>query len=79
VSGWASLTVLVSFLSGATLISIGIVGEYVGKIYEQAKNRPLYLASRTLNIGIDAANFRSRSKSEGDARRTSSSNSPLEL
>ena len=51
VPGWASLTVLVSFLGGATLISIGIVGDYVGKIYEQAKNRPLYLVSRTVNIG----------------------------
>jgi dolichol-phosphate mannosyltransferase len=51
VPGWASLTVLVSFLGGATLISIGIVGDYVGKIYEQAKNRPLYLVSRTVNFG----------------------------
>jgi polyisoprenyl-phosphate glycosyltransferase len=50
VPGWASLTVLLSFLSGATLISIGILGDYVGKIYEQAKNRPIYLVSRTLNI-----------------------------
>jgi dolichol-phosphate mannosyltransferase len=62
VSGWASLTVLVSFLSGATLISIGIVGEYVGKIYEQGKNRPIYLASRTLNIDIDAPRLRPRSR-----------------
>jgi len=52
VPGWASLTVLVSFLGGAMLISIGILGDYVGKIYEQAKNRPLYLVSRTLNVGL---------------------------
>ena len=51
VPGWASLTVLVSFLGGATLISIGIVGDYVGKVYEQSKNRPLYLVSRTVNFG----------------------------
>ena len=50
VPGWASLTVLVSFLGGATLISIGIVGDYIAKIYEQAKNRPLYLVSRTVNV-----------------------------
>lgn len=50
VPGWASLTVLVSFLSGATLVSLGIVGDYVGKIYEQSKNRPLYFVSRTLNL-----------------------------
>jgi polyisoprenyl-phosphate glycosyltransferase len=51
VPGWASLIVLISFLGGATLISIGIVGDYVGKVYEQAKNRPLYLVSRTFNMG----------------------------
>ncbi len=52
VPGWASLTVLVSFLGGAMLICIGIVGDYVGKIYEQAKNRPIYLVSRTFNVGL---------------------------
>jgi glycosyltransferase involved in cell wall biosynthesis len=51
VPGWSSLTVLVSVIGGATLLGIGILGEYVGKIYEQTKNRPLYLVSRTFNIG----------------------------
>ncbi len=50
VPGWSSLTVLVSLLGGATLMSIGIVGEYVGKIYEQSKGRPLYLVAHTVNI-----------------------------
>ncbi len=50
VPGWSSLTVLVSVIGGATLLGIGILGEYVGKIYEQTKNRPLYLVSRTLNV-----------------------------
>jgi dolichol-phosphate mannosyltransferase len=50
VPGWASLTVLVSVVGGATLLGIGILGEYVGKIYEQSKNRPLYLVSRTYNL-----------------------------
>jgi hypothetical protein len=50
VPGWSSLTVLVSVLGGATLMSIGVLGEYVGKIYEQVKNRPIYLVSRTFNI-----------------------------
>ena len=51
VPGWSSLTVLVSVIGGATLISIGILGEYVGKLYEQTKDRPLYLVSQTLNTG----------------------------
>jgi polyisoprenyl-phosphate glycosyltransferase len=49
VPGWASLTVLVSLLGGATLMSIGVLGEYVGKIYEQSKNRPVYLVAQTIN------------------------------
>src|SRR6185437_2122574 len=51
VPGWSSLTVLISVIGGATLISIGMLGEYVGKIYEQGKNRPLYVVSQTVNIG----------------------------
>jgi len=67
VPGWSSLTVLVSVLGGATLMSIGVLGEYVGKIYEQAKNRPLYLVSRTFNIvepnkPRDGAEFMTRSE-----------------
>ena len=67
VPGWSSLTVLVSVLGGATLMSIGVLGEYVGKIYEQAKNRPIYLVSRTFNIGErgkhrDGAEFMTRSE-----------------
>jgi dolichol-phosphate mannosyltransferase len=50
VPGWSSVIVLVSFLGGVTLMSIGITGEYIGKIYEQSKGRPLYLVARTVNI-----------------------------
>lgn len=48
--GWSSLTVLVSLLGGVMLMSIGVLGEYIGKIYEQTKERPLYLVARTLNL-----------------------------
>jgi dolichol-phosphate mannosyltransferase len=51
VPGWTSLIVLISFLGGAILICIGIVGDYVAKIYEQAKDRPIYLVSHTFNMG----------------------------
>jgi dolichol-phosphate mannosyltransferase len=50
VRGWSSLTVLTSVIGGAMLMSIGVLGEYVGKLYEQTKNRPLYLVSRLINI-----------------------------
>jgi len=50
VPGWTSLTVLISILGGATLVSIGVLGEYVGKLYEQTKSRPLYVVSQTVNV-----------------------------
>lgn len=50
VTGWTSLVVTICVIGGSLLISIGVLGEYVGKLYEQSKNRPLYLVSRTLNL-----------------------------
>jgi polyisoprenyl-phosphate glycosyltransferase len=44
--GWASLMVVVLFLGGIQLVTIGIVGEYVARIYEEVKARPLYLVAR---------------------------------
>lgn len=45
VSGWASNATLLSFFCGIQLISIGIVGEYIGKIYLEVKKRPKYIIS----------------------------------
>jgi dolichol-phosphate mannosyltransferase len=44
--GWTSLMVIVLFLGGIQLITIGIIGEYVARIYEEVKFRPLYLMAR---------------------------------
>jgi dolichol-phosphate mannosyltransferase len=41
--GWTSLVVLILVSTGAILISLGIIGLYVGKVFEQAKQRPLYI------------------------------------
>ena len=50
VSGWASTTCIVCFLGGVQLISIGVLGEYVGKIYMEVKHRPRFIISeRTYN------------------------------
>jgi len=48
--GWASIVVLLIFSTGLILISLGIVGVYIGKIFEQTKKRPLYLIDETINI-----------------------------
>lgn len=53
--GWASLVVLISLIGGAVLISNGILGEYVGRIFEEAKRRPLYIVSSTANLAAPAA------------------------
>jgi polyisoprenyl-phosphate glycosyltransferase len=68
VPGWSSLTVLVSVIGGATLLGIGILGEYIGKIYEQTKNRPLYLVSRTFNIRDTIPSGRGESAIRGEYR-----------
>ncbi len=42
VAGWASLSVMIAFLSGIQLLTIGILGEYIGRIFGETKKRPLY-------------------------------------
>ncbi len=43
------------FFSGVQLISLGVIGEYLGRVYEEVKGRPLYLVSEELGVGRDAA------------------------
>ena len=45
VSGWASMTCLICFLGGIQLICLGVLGEYIGKIYMETKGRPRYIIS----------------------------------
>ena len=42
VPGWSSLILSVWFVGGMVLVSIGVVGAYIGKIYKEVKRRPLY-------------------------------------
>jgi dolichol-phosphate mannosyltransferase len=51
IPGWKSLMVVTSLIGSATLISIGIVGEYLARLYEQSKDRPLYMVARVFQTG----------------------------
>jgi dolichol-phosphate mannosyltransferase len=44
-SGWASTMIMLSFLSGVQLLTVGVVGLYVGRIYNEVKGRPLYFVN----------------------------------
>lgn len=48
VPGWATLTVLICFFGGFQILCIGVVGEYVGKIYNETKRRPRYIISEKI-------------------------------
>ena len=45
VAGWASMTSIICFVAGVQLVSIGVLGEYIGKIYLEVKHRPRYIIS----------------------------------
>ncbi len=49
VSGYASLITSIWFLSGCILITLGVIGLYVGKIFEGVKNRPIYIVEKKVN------------------------------
>jgi dolichol-phosphate mannosyltransferase len=50
IRGWASLFVAVLFMGGVQLISLGILGEYLGRIYTEVKRRPLYVVQERLGF-----------------------------
>lgn len=53
VSGWTTIVVSLMLLAGIQLVSLGVVGEYVGRIYEESKKRPLYVVRQSLGHGLE--------------------------
>ena len=53
VSGWTTLAVGLMLFSGIQLFSLGVVGEYVGRIFEEVKGRPLFVVRQRLGHGIE--------------------------
>ena len=66
VQGWTSLIVIVLLLGGVQLIALGVIGEYLGRLHDESKRRPLYIIE-----GIYKAESPLPEGSRGDARITS--------
>lgn len=52
IEGWASTMTSVLFLGGIQLLALGVIGEYIGRIYNEAKGRPAYVVSRYRNLTV---------------------------
>ena len=46
ITGWSSLIVIQLLFSGIVLLMLGMIGEYIGRIYDEAKDRPLYIVQK---------------------------------
>jgi len=65
--GIPTIQVLVLFLGGVQLAAVGVLGEYVGRIYDEVRRRPLYVVDRAVNIAVrDARGPRSGVRSDAD-------------
>jgi len=53
-TGWASIIVTILFIGGVQLVSLGVIGEYIGRIHDEVKRRPLFIIKRS--IGIEKEN-----------------------
>ena len=58
VPGWATLMLAVSLASSAQLLMIGILGEYLGRVYDEVKRRPLYLVDETKTVDVSPRSAR---------------------
>ncbi len=56
VKGWASTVIIMLFLGGVQLLTIGIIGEYLSRIYDEVKRRPLYVVRRDAGVARKTTN-----------------------
>jgi len=54
VEGYASLVVLITFIGGVQMIALGVIGEYLGRVFNETKNRPLYFVKDVYKSGVQS-------------------------
>ena len=64
VPGYASLLVVVLFMGSVQLISVGLLGEYIGRIYLESKQRPVYLIRRSYKTSVDKDLFQAAAQTD---------------
>ena len=63
IQGWTSLILVALFLGGVQLMALGILGEYIGRIYDEVKHRPLYFVAKAVGFERSSSDFKNSSKS----------------
>jgi len=58
ITGWASTMTSILFLGGIQLVALGIIGEYIGRIYNETKGRPAFIVARYRNVPAESAERR---------------------
>ena len=61
-SGWTSLFVLIIFFGGVQLLTIGIVGSYIGNLFDEIKNRPEYIILKKENFESNIEDEKNKSR-----------------